>query len=158
MSTDNNYPQITAYQFAEANDIPIKCHAEYMRDNLWQSLYVYDRDNYNLKACDIGIYRTNTLAAIAIRGFTCPIEKETAIWHELGHYVDLQQLGSKTLKQLPQLLHEARASMIAIILMRRHGRYIPSITKEHLLQAYDSYGNNPDFSTQQSYRHLIEEA
>lgn len=145
--------QMTAFRFARLHNIPIRnhwewkdhhCFSELSYRNQPQALFI-SNSIYNIHAISLDSYKSQTL-------------KECAIWHEIGHYLDSRQIGiKKYYDNIPIFLREARASMKAITLMKKYGRW-EEYKRDGLLEGYDTYLNPGRYSNEKNYRHLIEEA
>lgn len=149
---------MTAFRFAALYNIPIKYYEEYLQYDKWRRLgtYSFYCTNPSGQAALGTSIRQPEDAVIAVsHEYRGQLIKEVSIWHELGHYIDTCQYGDEAYFKLPILLREARASMIAITLMKQHNRW-QEYKRVRLLSRYKSYTD--DFSTEHSYRYLIEEA
>lgn len=156
---NNNKPKskpMTAFRFAAANNIPIRYYEGYIFDRHY-SLLGMMTINYTIDINNsaIAINHRTDRTAIAISKHSSQLIKECSIWHELGHWVEYKNLGANKVKTFSILKKEARASMIAIRLMKMYGRY-KTANKADLLNSYNSYKCNRPHAT--CYRHLIEEA
>jgi len=142
--------QMTAFRFARLHNVPVKYSKEYREDFFKRGLA-----NIECRAA-IGYYHHYSDAAIAINRnhHTSQIHKETNLWHELGHYLDIKQLGEDKYEAMSILYREARASAIAIKLMKKYGRW-QEYKRKGLLWGYETYLSDPN---QKNYRYLIEEA
>ena len=108
---------------------------------------------YRLHNNDAGlvINKNSHKSVMVLKNFSSQLTRELATWHELGHYIDLRQCG---MGAFPILKAEARASVKAIKLMKKYGRW-SEYKRQQLLTWYATYENH---HPQKSYRHLIESA
>lgn len=144
---------MTAFRFARMHNVPIKYYTAYAHNEAHRELALY-ASYADINDASLSYNNFTGDMAIGVAVHTSQLIKECSIWHELGHYMDVKELGVDKVIKLPVLLMEARASKIAITLMKKYGRYREA-NKIDLLAAYDTHKQGE--TTAQSYRHLIED-
>lgn len=90
---------------------------------------------------------------IGLTRFKSQSYKNLVMWHELGHYIDRRQMGYSRYTRMAILKAEARASALAIKLMKKYDQWKDEYLNE-ILDWYQKYENEYTWLTP-SYRHLI---
>lgn len=156
MSNKIKTKSMTAFRFAKFHNIPVKYYKDYRFDSVFDALSHRNLLDILTNSAAIMYHVGYNITVIATTKHTSQLIKEISIWHELGHWSDRKQIGTKIYdSQMSILKKEARASMIAIRFMKKYSRYKP-MAKEDLLKSYDGYASH--YPYKHSYRHLIEEA